>query len=96
MEPLASKTQTQCLLLLTSLCPAQSPEGSEVAGPSETFGAGEVGRSDGGWSGVSGICRENAVLFTPLGARQPHGAPPGMAPGLRYGSYHCPSADKAS
>ena len=42
----------------TSLCPVQCPRGSEVVGPSTELKEGEAGGSDGGWSGVSGICRE--------------------------------------
>lgn len=61
MSPLPAEPQTMEPSPPTSLCPAQRPGGSEVAGPSAELRE-EAGGSEGGWSGASGIYRGEARL----------------------------------
>lgn len=80
-SPVPAEPQTTKPSPPTSLCPAQRPRGSGVAGPSAELREGEAGGSEGGWSGASGIYRGEARLAQVLSAQGP----------VPSGSYGFPS-----
>lgn len=76
-----------------------------MVGPSAELREGEAGGSDGGWSGVRGICRGEAELARGLSVPGPHpltkfglplqhssskSAPSGTSLGFQCGFLHCP------
>lgn len=71
-SPEPAEPQTTVPSAPTSLCPAQRPRGSEVAGPSAELREGEAGGSEGSWSGASGICRGEARLAQVLSVPGPY------------------------